>query len=464
MFDTMTEALARQNGLVIREGKTKLIARRGDDVDDGNVISKNDVTAGDGAKHDIIPGKAALATQTTCNVFRLLKACEIPVAFTEQVNSTVFSAPLCTMFPYEVVIRREAHGSYIDRNPHLPKGHHFPRLVLEFNLKTKGKIWKGAASGTEYPLQKDDPLMEFDYDEKQIKLFYPGFTSEERKTAPKGALVGQKAFLSLPLDEVFTKKNEQQLIEEMGKNAKRTFLILEKAWQLEGRTLVDLKVEFGLSGNGVLLLADVIDNDSWRVVDVDGQYLDKQRYRDGNTPLDAIKKLYEVVAEITGHFRLPTQQVIVWRGSEKDDISPVVKTLDALSGGCSGAASRRLKLTISTCSIHKEPVRGLSELHRLVQQVPDAVLIALIGRSNGAGPILSASTTVPVITVPASFKDFPEDAWSSLRTPSNVPVTTVLDPSNAAMAAIEILALHNPFLYMFLREQVEERLINTVQI
>jgi phosphoribosylaminoimidazole carboxylase PurE protein len=121
-----------------------------------------------------------------------------------------------------------------------------------------------------------------------------------------------------------------------------------------------------------------------------------------------------------------------------------------------------LKITTATCSIHKEPVRGLDELHRLVQLVPDTVVIAFIGRSNGAGPTLSAATTVPVITVPASFKDFPEDVWSSLRTPSNVPVTTVLEPANAAMAALQILALRNPRLYAALREQIEERLVNTI--
>ena len=169
-------------------------------------------------------------------------------------------------------------------------------------------------------------------------------------------------------------------------------------------------------------------NDSWRVLE-NGTHIDKQAYRDGGK-LDDVAEKYRLVAGITDHFRLPAQQVIIWRGSDKDDVTPVVKSLDQLSGGAADA--RLLKVTTATCSIHKEPVRGLDELHRLVQQVPDTVVIAFIGRSNGAGPTLSASTTVPVITVPASFKDFPEDVWSSLRTPSNVPVTTVVEPSNAA--------------------------------
>ncbi|MEI6492458.1 MAG: phosphoribosylaminoimidazolesuccinocarboxamide synthase, partial [Verrucomicrobiota bacterium] len=277
---------------------------------------------------------------------------------------------------------------------------------------------------------------------------------------PSKPIIGQKPFLVLQASEVFGRADEWKLFAEISKITRRTFLILEKAWQLEGRTLVDFKVEFGLTKKGGLLLADVIDNDSWRVLE-NGAYIDKQAYRDGGK-LDDVAEKYRLVAGITDHFRLPAQQIIIWRGSDKDDVTPVVKSLDQLSGGAAGA--RFLKVTTATCSIHKEPVRGLDELHRLVQQVPDTVLIAFIGRSNGAGPTLSASTTVPVITVPASFKDFPEDVWSSLRTPSNVPVTTVLEPSNAALAALEILALRNPQLYMALREQLEDRLVNTIPI
>jgi len=71
--------------------------------------------------------------------------------------------------------------------------------------------------------------------------------------------------------------------------------------------------------------------------------------------------------------------------------------------------------------------------------------------------VLSACTAVPVITIPADFKTFPDDVWSCLRAPSAVPVMTVLEPSNAAQAALEILALRNPRLYMHLRETLEQR-------
>jgi len=398
------------------------------------LVSKDDITAGDGAKHDVIAGKGALANATTCNVFRLLKACGIPVAFEEQDRATSFIAPKCHMLPYEVVTRREAHGSYLKRNPHIGKGQLFPKLLVEFYLKTKDKTWKGR------PLVADDPLMRHADGDTKIELFNPA-----------KPLVGQEPFLVLPTSEVFDHKDDQYFA-EMQRIARRTFLALEKAWQLEGGTLVDLKVEFGLDGKGRLLLADVIDNDSWRVLE-NGAYIDKQVYRDGGA-LDTVVEKYRRVAEITGRFRVPAQRIILWRGSESD------KT-DAFSAALGELADLA---TVVTRSAHKEPIAAAATLHRMAQEVPDSVVIAYIGRSNGAGPILSALSTIPVITVPASFKDFPEDVWSSLRAPSSVPVMTVIDPANAVLAALQILSARNPRIYAQVRGEIEARTVNTLAI
>lgn len=442
-------------GHLVAEGKTKKIYRVLDNPKLVVVTSQDDITAGDGAKHDVIPGKGRLANETTCNVFRLLKDCGLPVAFVEQDSTNSFIAQQCRMFKYEVVVRREAHGSYVDRNPHVPKGHLFPKLILEFFLKTSGKLWNVVKDGLTYPLVKDDPLMAFDYAKEQVSLYYPGYTSDERKTAAPGALVGQKPFLTLEFDEIFTKENERKLIKEMGDIARKVFLVLERAWQIEGRKLVDFKVEFGLDSEGhlLLVLADVIDNDSWRVVE-NGAYIDKQVYRDGGTLSDIAAK-FARVAEITSRFQLPRQRIIIWCGSVKDD-SCVFK--DAVG------TDTFFRITRVTCSVHKEPIRAAEILQRLLQEVPDSVVIAYVGRSNGAGPMLSAMSTVPVITVPASIKEFPDDVWSSLRVPSNVPVMTVFETANAMLAALNILSARNPGIYAILRTAVEERLVNTVSI
>ena len=422
-------------GALVAEGKTKKIHRVAGSPDLVALVAKDDITAGDGAKHDIIPDKGRLANRTTCNVFRLLKAAGLPVAFEEQDSETSFIAPACAMLPYEVVTRREAHGSYLKRNPHMAKGQLFPQLIVEFYLKTKDKNWNGK------PLVADDPLMAYAEGGSQIRLFDPA------KPIP-----GQEPFLVLTTNEVFSRDDESTFFPEMRRIARQAFLVLEKAWQLEGGALVDLKVEFGFDSKGRLLLADVIDNDSWRVIE-DGSYIDKQVYRDGGALDDVVSK-YRLVAWITDRFRLPRQRIILWRGSETD------KT-DAFTAALGPFADL---MTVVTCSIHKEPVAGAATLHRMVQEVPDTIVIAFIGRSNGAGPVLSAMSNIPVITVPASAREFPDDVWSSLRAPSKVPVMTVLEPANAVLAALQILSARNPRLYAHVRAEIEARTVNTIQV
>src|SRR5205085_10621886 len=107
---------------------------------------------------------------------------------------------------------------------------------------------------------------------------------------------------------------------------------------------------------------------------------------------------------------------------------------------------------------------GATILNPMSREVPESVVTAFIGRSNGAGPVLSAQSTIPVITVPASAKAFPEDVWSSLRAPSKVPVMTVLEPSTAVLAALQILSARNPRIYAQVRSDIESRMVNTLTI
>ncbi len=414
----------------IAEGKTKIIRRYAADQTKVIIESKDDITSGDGyKKHDIMRGKSALANQTTCNVFRLLKACEIPVAFDDQIDHNKFLAPQCTMIQLEVVVRRAAHGSCLKRYPHLRKGDVFSQLIVEFFLKTSGRQWQGS------PIPKDDPFMIINNNKADLYL-------------PDAPLHSQQPFLTL---DSFPCDQQPELYNHMALIAKKTFLILEKAWQLQGGQLVDFKVEFGIDAHGNLLLADVIDNDSWRVLKNEN-YIDKQFYRDGGE-LDAVTKLYEQVQSLTARFSLPTQQLIIWRGSEKDVIEPLLEQWQS--------ALSWLDVKIVTISMHKEPVKGYQELQKALQEIPNSVIVAFIGRSNGAGPTLAAQCTVPVITVPVNWQQFPEDVWSSLRAPSEVPVLTILEPNNALLAALQILAMNNPALYAQLRMNQEKRLINT---
>ncbi len=414
---------------ILAEGKTKIVRRCPHDPDMVIIESKDDITAFNKEKHDLIEHKAEYTTDTACNVFRLLQDCGVPVAFVEQLDGTRFLAPHCQMIELEVVVRRESHGSYAKRNPHLPHEHVFPNSIIEFFLKTSDHNWHGLH------VPEDDPLIQFEDGKACLYL-------------PKKPVYDQEPFAVL---SEFPCSDQPELLNQMASLARYAFLVLEKAWQPLGGRLVDFKVEFGIDVRGNLLLADVISNDEWRVVR-DGSYLDKQFYRDGGN-LNEVTARYRRVRDLTGQFGMPRQRVIVWCGSSSDDITPFKEMFELFLGA-------NVDLVHVVNSMHKNPAQGYDGLYRLVQEVPDAVVIAYIGRSNGAGPALSSLTHVPVITVPADYRQFPDDVWSALRAPSEAPVMTVLEPANALLAALQILAQRNPCLYAQLRMRQEDRLVN----
>lgn len=399
----------------------------------GIFISQNDITAGDGAKHDVAIGKAKLANQTTCNVFRFLNSCRLSTSFIEQIDSTSFLGKICKMVPYEVVVRRYAYGSYLKAYPHIPKDQVFPKLVVQYFLKTSGKRWQ------DIDLPVDDPLIIFK-DDKAL-LF-----------RPDQPIAGQEPFATL---DSYPLKGSSYEWGFMTDTSTKTFLVLEKAWQQVGGKLIDFKVEFGIDKNDEICLADKINGDSWRVLDFDGNHLDKQLYREGSSA-DLVLEKYKIAAELTSRFQIPIQQLIIWTGSPKDSTGYIRDAIMEYGG----LPLSDVKFVV--LSMHKQPIESCNEIIRLVQNTPDSVVIASIGMSNGAGPTLSTQVSVPVITIPANYKDFPDDIWSSLRNPSNTPVMTILDVKNAVLASMQILAIKNPLIYMNLRSRQEERLSNNL--
>jgi phosphoribosylaminoimidazole-succinocarboxamide synthase len=89
---------------------------------------------------------------------------------------------------------------------------------------------------------------------------------------------------------------------------RHVFGLLEQAWAAQDVALIDLKIEFGRDRSGNLLVADMIDNDSWRIWPggEKERMLDKQIYRNmqavTDQGLDALKQKYAEVAELTERF------------------------------------------------------------------------------------------------------------------------------------------------------------------
>ena len=106
-------------------------------------------------------------------------------------------------------------------------------------------------------------------------------------------------------------------VEKIEEIARRVFLVLEGAWAQLGFRLVDFKIELGIDKDGNLLVADVIDNDSWRLRTDDWKEISKQLFRD-NFNMDEIADKYATVADLVTRFAVPKQAIVLWRGSQDD--------------------------------------------------------------------------------------------------------------------------------------------------
>ena len=245
-----------QFGPRLAEGKTKVIHAHPDKPELVYMLHKDGITAGDGARRSELPGKGELACRTTSNVFYLLEIEGVRTHYIGMVAPNVNIVTRCTMVPLEVVMRRIATGSYLKRNPGVVEGARFDPVLVETFLKDDAR---------------HDPMV----------------TNAEIQTMGLATLA------------------ELDYLQATGRHV---FAILEQAWAKLDVTLVDCKIEFGRNSEGDLQVADVIDNDSWRIW-LGGdktRMLDKQIYR--NMPevtderLQALLAKYQQVAELTDRF------------------------------------------------------------------------------------------------------------------------------------------------------------------
>jgi len=250
-------------GLEVGRGKTKVLFEHPSQPDVLVVQAMDSITAGDGARRHEMAGKGRIAAKTTARVFRLLNLCGLPTHYLsggEDDDDNEMLVRRCAMIPLEVVVRGAAAGSLVKRKPSIGRGTLIVPRMVEFFLKDDAN---------------HDPLIEPD------EIVARGIASPNEIAA-------------------------------MGEVARLTFEILAHAWRRRETLLVDLKVEFGrlvgAEGRGSLLLADVIDNDSWRIWPQGREdlMLDKQVYRNLSdvtaADLDRVRENYERVADIVGTF------------------------------------------------------------------------------------------------------------------------------------------------------------------
>ncbi len=225
----------------ISEGKTKIVYET-QDKDVVLVEFKDDITALDGEKHDILPGKGAINSTISARLFQTLQNEGVPTHFISlDPSRPVMRAKRLRMIPVEVVCRNLAAGHFLSRFTMFKKGEKLKFPVVEFYLKND---------------ELHDPMLVEDH------LPVLGLASRAQTATMK---------------ELTRKSNT----------------VLSEFFLKLGLTLVDFKLEFGTDAEGEMVLGDELNCDSMRLWEIDtGEALDKDVYRRGGS-LDQVKKVYE---------------------------------------------------------------------------------------------------------------------------------------------------------------------------
>jgi len=296
--------------MVLTEGKTKII-REGEAPGEVILETKDELTGGDAAKRETIQGIAVFKTLQTLNVFRLLERHGIATSFIRALDETSFVCHHCAMLPLELVIRRYAWGSFLKREPLIESTRENPYRFEELRLEMYHKHAVVMPPLVARPEQLDEG-------EARRRHLRDGVWAEGVYTDPlirvedgRWALYSAKAPLAGAelLMETAPLLNESELESLQDDIMRPTFRTIEDAWgAIETNdgpvALVDMKIEVGYrQSDGALVVADVIDNDAWRIwpgADPAKQ-LDKQCFREDH-PLSEVAENYELVAALTENF------------------------------------------------------------------------------------------------------------------------------------------------------------------
>jgi phosphoribosylaminoimidazole-succinocarboxamide synthase len=210
---------------LIYEGKSKRVYA----VDEDTLVMefKDDVTAADGLVKAVAMGKGVLAARISAYLFNLLEKSGIKTHFIDFDGLRMMYVKRLEVIPIEVIVRNYAYGSLLRRMP----------------------LYK--------PLRRlEPPLIEFHY--KDDDLHDP--------------LILEEDVLRVGIVDAQT----LSYIKDRSLKANR---ILTSFFESKDLKLVDIKFEFGVDRHAEVILADEISGDTFRVLDENGEHLDKEVFR-----------------------------------------------------------------------------------------------------------------------------------------------------------------------------------------
>ncbi|XP_065169318.1 bifunctional phosphoribosylaminoimidazole carboxylase/phosphoribosylaminoimidazole succinocarboxamide synthetase [Atheta coriaria] len=392
-----TEVGGHKLGKMLVEGKTKQVFDLPSMPGHCMMVSKDVITAMNGVKCNELAGKGAISNKTNAKVFETLNAVGMKTAFFKLASDGAFIAKKCEMIPIEWVTRRLATGSFLKRNVGVPEGYRFSPPKHEMFFKDDAN---------------DDPQ----WSEEQI--ISANWKFNGRHIGPAEVEILQTTSIMV-------------------------FEILEKAWATRNCALIDMKIEFGVDESGEILLADIIDSDSWRLWPAGDKRLmvDKQVYRNlknvTSSDLDTVKRNFEWVAEQLDHLTPANDHLVAILMGSPSDMDYCKK----IQGHCQ---SLGLNAEVRVTSAHKGTKETMSMIKYYESLPLKVVFIAVAGRSNGLGPVISGNSALPVINCPpVKAENVDMDIWSSLNVPSGLGCSTVIYPESAALNAAQMIGLSN---------------------
>ena len=226
---------------LINSGKVKSVFTTEND-DEVIIEFRDDMTAGDGARKEIMSKKGAYNAIISAKIFKVLEENGVATQFVDLPEPNVMIAKKLEMIPIEVIIRNIATGSLIRKYP-IADGTRLEPPIVQMDFKAD-----------EY----HDPML----NDSIIKAL--GIATQEEVD-----ILTEKA---LKINDVLT-----------------------KFFKDVGIILVDYKVEFGKDKDGNILLGDEISPDGCRLWDSETlDMLDKELFRKGKDSevMDAYIEVY----------------------------------------------------------------------------------------------------------------------------------------------------------------------------
>ena len=214
-----------KQGELVYTGKAKSLYRTGTP---GELLVqfRDDITAFDGGKKEVLPRKGAFNARVSAKIFRLLEENGIPTHFIRMDGDSAMIVRSLAMIPLEVIVRNIAAGSLVRRYP----------------------FTEGA------PLKP--PVIVIDY----------------KDDARHDPMLNDDIIIALQL----LSREELARVREL---ALRVNEVLVQFFDAIDITLVDFKLEFGKDG-AKIIVGDEISMDSMRLWDkITGESLDKDVYR-----------------------------------------------------------------------------------------------------------------------------------------------------------------------------------------